>query len=77
MAILKVKPDTIFKAFVLNALAQAFIVTFAVTLKDALDKVKIELHRVLLVFVITFIASILAFYVLHFTLGFGDAFIVS
>ena len=74
MALLKgFKATTIHKAFCLNALASALVATVAVIVKDRLDHLsKLETRdKFIIVFLVTFVASLIVYYCLSVLFGFG------
>jgi hypothetical protein len=82
MPIVQVESDTIFKAFLLNSLAQAFIICFALVIKDLLlpyvssqKSLVGEQYtwKMLLTFFVTFAAAMCVFYMLYATFGFGKS----
>ena len=66
------KATSIHKAFLLNALASSLVASIAVIVKDRLDRTKFaDKYKYMAVLGITFIASLIVYYLLFITVGFG------
>ena len=73
--------NTIWKAFVLNALLSSVIILLAIVIKGNLDnyidkqgnqvKRKTSWRSILITFVLTFITTLCAYLLMHFIFGFG------
>ena len=84
------RSTTIWKAFILNALASSLIILVAITVKDKLDTYKYtkseqsydiirktSFKNLIFTFVITFVSSLTAYIILYILFGYGGGFLVN
>ena len=82
MPIVNFKATTVWKAFMLNALASSVIIVLAIVIKSNLDKYTIEKNKIKrestlasisYTFLFTFISTFLAYTLMFFIFGFGSS----
>lgn len=81
------RATTLSHAFILNSLASAIIIVTAIYLKGSLDRYKDYKGRVIrnditfpsvsITFIVTFLASLIGYWSLYYTFGFGGGMLVS
>lgn len=79
------KPTSLFRAFVLNGLATATIIVMAIYLQERYTRITHEGQEIkkktswkgmLITFIITFLAAVLSYTLMYYTLGFGRTMVI-